>query len=163
VEKSRVGRKSNRRRQELERLYDLSQRLLHAGGPAELCHAIPQSIVESFGVRAAALFISSKQEFYRAGSDIAQLDDGLLRIAATGEEMAVEETAEVCFVALRSGENVIGSMAKILMEALCWHRQLLLDPLQSFVPREFHDWTHACNATLQNPSRRRREELIRIC
>ncbi|HXR33189.1 MAG TPA: DUF4118 domain-containing protein [Verrucomicrobiae bacterium] len=104
------AREANRRRQEVERLYDLSQRLLHMGSSAELCSAIPQCIVESFGARGASLFISSKQEFYRAGLDLAQLDEGLQRLIATGEERYVEEASGDCFVALRSGKNVIGSL-----------------------------------------------------
>ncbi|HKN24935.1 MAG TPA: ATP-binding protein [Candidatus Acidoferrum sp.] len=104
------AREADRRRQEVERLYDLSQRLLHAESPAELCTAIPQGIVESFGVREAALFISSKQAFYRAGSDIGQLDDGLLRIGAGGDAVELDPGREACFVTLRSGKNVIGSL-----------------------------------------------------
>jgi two-component system, OmpR family, sensor histidine kinase KdpD len=104
------AREANRRRQELERLYDLSQRLLHAGSPAELCRAIPESIVESLGVRAAALFISNKQEVYRAGLDLAQLDENSLKLAAGDEDVKVAGERNTLFAPLRSGINVIGSV-----------------------------------------------------
>lgn len=104
------AREANRRRQELERLYDLSQRLLHAGSLAELCRAIPESIVESFGVRAASLFISNRQEFYRAGVDLSQLDEDSLRLAAGGEDANVDGERNTLFAPLRSGTNLIGSV-----------------------------------------------------
>jgi two-component system, OmpR family, sensor histidine kinase KdpD len=104
------AREANRRRQELERLYDLSQRLLHAGSPAELCRAIPESIVESLGVRAASLFISSKQEVYRAGIDLAQLDEDSLKLAVGDEDVKVAGERNTLFAPLRSGTNVIGSV-----------------------------------------------------
>ncbi len=103
------AREANRRRQELERLYDLSQRLPHAGSQTEVCKGIPQRIVESFSVNAAALLLNCRQEVYRAGVEIAQLDDSL-RVAAGGEAVEVETGNEVCFVTLRSGTNVIGSL-----------------------------------------------------
>jgi two-component system, OmpR family, sensor histidine kinase KdpD len=104
------AQEANRRRQEVECLYDLSQRLPPAGSQTELCREIPQHIVESFSVNAAALFLKGQQEAYRAGIDIAQLDDDSLKIAAGGEAVEVKTEREVCFVTLRSGKNVIGSM-----------------------------------------------------
>lgn len=104
------AREADRRRQEAELLFDLSQRLLQADSPAELCTAIPECIVESFGVREAALFISNRQEVCRAGSDTAQLDDSLLRIAAGGAAVEVDPGKEVCLITLHSGKNVIGSL-----------------------------------------------------
>lgn len=105
------AREADRKRQEVERLYDLSQRLLRAESVAELCATIPQFILESFAARAASLFVSSKQEFYRAGSEVAQPDDGLLKTAAGGGVAEVKAEKEFCFVILRSGENVMGSLA----------------------------------------------------
>lgn len=105
----RQALEANRRRREVERLYEFSQRLLRAGSSAELCSAIPQHIVESFGAGAAALFISSKQEVYRAGIDV-PLNESQLRVTATGEGMQTEGQNGVWFAPLRSGVNVIGSV-----------------------------------------------------
>src|SRR5271157_493181 len=103
------AQEANRRRQEVERLYELSQRLPHAGSQTEVCKGIPQRIVEAFSVNAAALLLNCRQEVYRAGVEIAPLDDSL-RVAAGGEAVEVETGNEVCFVTLRSGTNVIGSL-----------------------------------------------------
>src|SRR5208283_1066201 len=80
------AREADRRRQELERLYDLSQRLLHAENQTDLCKEIPGHIVDSFRVDAAALFLAGHQEVYRAGSDLAQFDDDGLKAAAEGAD-----------------------------------------------------------------------------
>ena len=47
------------RRRELERLYSFSQLLLSSENAAELLNLIPRYIVESFGVRSAAIALSS--------------------------------------------------------------------------------------------------------
>jgi two-component system sensor histidine kinase KdpD len=101
---------ANRRSQELEWLCALSQRLLDEGNLAEIFRAIPQDLLGSFGAESAALFLSKKQEIYRAGIDIPQLNDGHLRIAAKGEKVEVEGDSKVWFVPLLSGTKVIGSV-----------------------------------------------------
>jgi two-component system sensor histidine kinase KdpD len=103
------AREANQRRQEVERLYNFSQSLLKARSPSELCNAIPQRIVESFGASAAALFLSDKQEVYRGGIDVAPLEDGRLKIAAGGDYI-VEQEGRGLFAPLYSGLNVIGSV-----------------------------------------------------
>ena len=101
---------ANRRRQEVERLYALSQHLLGEGNLLELSHAIPRHIVEAFAADSAALFLSSKQEVHRAGIEFPQLDDGRLRLAAMGEDVPADEQSRVWFAPLKSGVNVIGSV-----------------------------------------------------
>jgi two-component system, OmpR family, sensor histidine kinase KdpD len=101
---------AHRRRQEVERLYEFSQRLLREGSTAELLSAIPQHIVGSFGAAGAALLISSKQEVHRAGIEVPQLGEECLRVAATGEALQAEGQRGVWFAPLRSGVNVIGSV-----------------------------------------------------
>jgi len=104
------AREANRRRRELERLYDLSQRLLRAGSQAEVCRGIPGQIVNSFGVDAAALFLSAQQEFHRAGKELAQLDDDSLRVAAGAAGANVNGVRNASFAPLRSRTNAIGSL-----------------------------------------------------
>jgi two-component system, OmpR family, sensor histidine kinase KdpD len=101
---------ANRRRQEVERLYALSQRLLGQRNLDELSPAIPRHIVESFGVDSAALFLSGKQKVHRAGIDVLELDDDRLRLTTMGEEARDEGQSDIWFAPLRLGENVIGSV-----------------------------------------------------
>jgi len=123
------AREADRRRQELERLYDLSQRLLHAENQTDLCKEIPGHIVDSFRVDAAALFLAGHQEVYRAGSDLAQFDDDGLKAAAEGADANVDRERNTLFAPLRSGMNVIGSVG-ISGGALC---KETLDALGSLI------------------------------
>jgi two-component system, OmpR family, sensor histidine kinase KdpD len=99
-----------RKREEVEWLYTLSQRLLGEGNRLQLSPAIPQYIVESLAADSAALFLSSKQEVHRAGADLPQLDDGRLRLAAKGQEPPAEGKRNTSFAPLRIGVQVIGSV-----------------------------------------------------
>jgi two-component system sensor histidine kinase KdpD len=55
---------SNRRRRELELLYDFGQRLLLTESEAELLKSIPQSIVTAFRTAGAALYLSEGERVY---------------------------------------------------------------------------------------------------
>jgi two-component system sensor histidine kinase KdpD len=113
---------ADRRRQEVERLYALSQGLLGERNFVELSTAIPRHTMESFGVDAAALFLSGKQEVHRAGIDFPELDDGRLKLAAMSHEVQADGESNICFAPLRSGGNVIGSVgvsgAPVSMETM---------------------------------------------
>jgi two-component system, OmpR family, sensor histidine kinase KdpD len=101
---------ANRRRHEVERLYRFSQRLLSAGNPIELLNAIPRQIVEAFEVGAAALFLSDKQKVYRSGMNLPQLDADFLKAVIAREETQIDREHSVCFVPLRLGSRILGSL-----------------------------------------------------
>ena len=100
---------ANRRRQEVERLYDFSQRLLRTVSPGEFCEAIPGCIVQSFRANAAALFLSSKQQVYRAGTGDTELNEDRLRVTASGKDIQHVDNGEVWFSCVLSGTQAIGS------------------------------------------------------
>ena len=58
---------AERRRMEVERLYAFSQQLLVSGNVISLLNAIPNHLVETFSLGAAALYLDYKQKFYRSG------------------------------------------------------------------------------------------------
>ena len=60
----RQTEQSNQRRSEVERLYAFSQQLLVSENVFELLNAIPEYVVESFGVTTAAMFLEAKKETY---------------------------------------------------------------------------------------------------
>ncbi len=63
----REAEEAQRRRNEVERLYAFSQHLLVSGNVISLLNAIPNHIVETFGVGAAALYFGVQAKFYRSG------------------------------------------------------------------------------------------------
>ena len=98
------------RRQELERLYGFSQLLLSSDNAAELLNAIPRYIVETFGVRSAALALTSRADVYRSGAEIDGLETHLLQLASLRGEPRMDAASQISFMPLRIGMRVVGSM-----------------------------------------------------
>ena len=98
------------RRQELERLYAFSQLLLSSDNAAELLNTIPRYIVESFGVRSAALSLSSRTDVYRSGPSIDGLESQDLQLVTLRGEPRFDAAGQLAFMPLRIGMRVVGSM-----------------------------------------------------
>jgi two-component system sensor histidine kinase KdpD len=110
-ERARRGaRAAVERRQELERLYAFSQLLLSSDNPAELLNLIPRYIVESFGVRSAAVWLSSRSDIYRSGPDVDGLEARDLQLIAVRGEPRVDAVHAIAFMPLRMGMRVVGCM-----------------------------------------------------
>ena len=98
------------RRQELERLYAFSQLLLSSDSPAELLNLIPRYIVESFGIRSAAIFLSSRNDVYRSGPAIDGLESHDLQMICVRGEPRFDGVHQRAFMPLRMGMRVVGCM-----------------------------------------------------
>ncbi|MBV8205659.1 MAG: DUF4118 domain-containing protein [Acidobacteria bacterium] len=107
----REASQSNQRRREVERLYAFSQQLLVTGNVFGLLNRVPLFIVEAFGVAGAAIFLDEKQKTYVSDAAIQPLlsADQLRSISARGEPVLDREN-RVCFVPVRMGARVIGSL-----------------------------------------------------
>ena len=106
----REAEETDRRRREVEKLYEFSQRLLSSGNAIELLNAIPRQIVDSFEVGAAAIFLAEKQKVYRSGLYIPQLDAEKLKAVVAREELHVDAARSLCFAPIRLGVRIIGSL-----------------------------------------------------
>jgi two-component system sensor histidine kinase KdpD len=98
------------RRQELERLYAFSQLLLSSDSPAELLNLIPRYIVESFGIRSAAVWLSSRADVYRSGPTIDGLESHDLQLICVRGEPRFDVAHQRAFMPLRMGMRVVGCM-----------------------------------------------------
>ena len=98
------------RRQELERLYAFSQLLLSSDNPAELLNLIPRYIVESFGIRSAAVSLSSRSDVYRSGPTIDGLESRDLQLIGLRGEPRIDTPHQLAFMPLRMGMRVVGCM-----------------------------------------------------
>ncbi len=106
----RGARSAIERRQELERLYAFSQLLLSSDNPAELLNLIPRYIVESFGIRSAAISLSSRADVYRSGPTIDGLESQDLQLICLRGEPRFDAAHELAFMPLRMGIRVVGCM-----------------------------------------------------
>jgi two-component system, OmpR family, sensor histidine kinase KdpD len=110
-ERARRGARSAiERRQELERLYAFSQLLLSSDSPAELLNLIPRYIVESFGIRSAAISLSSRGDIYRSGPTIDGLESRDLQLTCMRGEPRFDSVHQLAFMPLRMGTRVVGGM-----------------------------------------------------
>jgi two-component system sensor histidine kinase KdpD len=110
-ERARRGARSAiERRQELERLYAFSQLLLSSDNPAELLNLIPRYIVESFGIRSAAISLSSRGDIYRSGPTIDGLESHDLQLVCMRGEPRFDSVNQLAFMPLRMGTRVVGGM-----------------------------------------------------
>jgi two-component system sensor histidine kinase KdpD len=100
---------ADRRRREIERLYTFSQKLLGEGNVIQLMNAVPNHIVDTFEVGAAALFLPEKQKFYRSGLGALQIDEDRLRDAYSRDEPSITVHSGSCFASVRLGVRPIGS------------------------------------------------------
>jgi two-component system sensor histidine kinase KdpD len=106
----REARNANERRRELERLYGFSQQLLSSDNAAELLNAIPRYVVDSFGVRSAAISISNRADIYRSGPAIDGLDSHTLQLCCLRGEPRLDNANQTAFMPLSLGMRVVGSM-----------------------------------------------------
>ena len=103
-------RHANRRRREVERLYAFTQQLLTVGSIGELLNSVPRRIVESFELQDAALFLVGKNEIYRFGADLRNLDSDRLKEIAARAEPAVDAEKHLSFMPVRMGVRTVGSL-----------------------------------------------------
>ncbi len=106
----REARSAVERRQELERLYAFSQLLLSSDNPAELLNLIPRFIVESFGIRSAAISLSSRADVYRSGPNIDGLEAGELQLICLRGEPRFDALHQLALMPLHMGMRVVGCM-----------------------------------------------------
>ena len=106
----RGARTAVERRQELERLYAFSQLLLSSDNPAELLNLMPRYIVESFGIRSAAVSLSSRADVYRSGPTIDGLESHDLQLVCLRGEPRFDAVHQLAFMPLRMGMRVVGCM-----------------------------------------------------
>ncbi len=105
----REAEESGRRRDEVERLYAFSQHLLVSGNVITLLNAIPNHIVETFAVGAAALYFGSKGKFYYSGS-ATPFDEEEMKRAMLRDEPILDANRSLCFTPVRMGTRPMGSL-----------------------------------------------------
>ena len=106
----REAQDATHRRHEVERLYAFSQQMLIADNVVGLLNTLPQYLVEGFGVSAAALFVTGRENIYRSSPSTRELDAERLRTAAARGEPIVDAGHGLRFLPLRMGVRVVGAI-----------------------------------------------------
>lgn len=98
------------RRREIERLYAFSQRLLMLENIQELLNAVPRYIVEIFGGKGAAVFVSDRTDVYRSSPEAREISIERLQAIAARGEPAFDSAHALAFVPLRLGVRSVGAI-----------------------------------------------------
>jgi two-component system sensor histidine kinase KdpD len=105
----RQAQEATRQRNEVNRLYQFSQRLLSARNPLEMLNKIPSQIVELFHARSAALCLAGQQTIFRSGSAPMELDDARLNAAQADGDIEIDTEHGLSFYPVRHGPEIMGS------------------------------------------------------
>jgi two-component system sensor histidine kinase KdpD len=98
------------RRREIERLYAFSQRLLMLENIQELLNAVPRYIVEIFGGKGAAVFVSDRTDVYRSSPEAREISTERLQAIAARGEPAFDPANSLAFAPLRLGVRCVGAI-----------------------------------------------------
>ncbi|HTC94216.1 MAG TPA: DUF4118 domain-containing protein [Terriglobales bacterium] len=109
----RQADEANQRRREVEKLYSFSQQLLVTDNVLELLNEIPHHIVATFGVSAAAVYVSERDKIYRSGPDITQLQGEELKSVGARGETIIDTQRDVCLVPVRMGVRALGTLGVV--------------------------------------------------
>ena len=99
---------AQQRRREVERLYELSQRLLASENVLELLNNLPHYVQEAFSVGSIAIVATDHATIYRSSLD-AKFDETVLRSTLLRGEPVTQ--AGISYVPLRLGMRTVGALA----------------------------------------------------
>jgi len=98
------------RRRELERLYSFSQQLLTSDNVLHLLNTVPQHVIDSFGVFAAAVYLPEPGNIYRSGIEVPGLDVEQLKFIIARGEPIVDSQRNLSFTPLKMGVRTVGAI-----------------------------------------------------
>ena len=106
----RQTREANLRKQEVERLYTLSQQLLVSDNVVDLLKFIPRYVTETFGADHAALYVVARDQSYRSDAERQELPAAQLKDVAARNEAALDPAQKIAIVPLRLGVRAMGAL-----------------------------------------------------
>jgi two-component system sensor histidine kinase KdpD len=106
----RKAQEARERTHEMERLYELSQRLMVSGDVVALLGSLPRYVAASFGLTSVALYYREREEIYRSDPTTQGVLSEELKSVAAREEMLVDPARALSVVPLRMGVRTVGAL-----------------------------------------------------
>jgi two-component system, OmpR family, sensor histidine kinase KdpD len=103
------ARKALAREQEVERLYDFSQKMLVHTNVLELANRVPGAVLESFGANSVGLFLTATKKTYYSERN-SQFSDEDLKQVLLRNETHIDEERQTAVLPLRLGARSVGSL-----------------------------------------------------
>jgi two-component system sensor histidine kinase KdpD len=106
----REAQEADRRRREVERLYDFSQQILTSDRLADLLNSIPGHICSTFHNEAVNIYFRDSDRAYRSPSDVGVITKNDLRETAERGEVRSDPVKDTCIAPLLLGLRSIGAI-----------------------------------------------------
>ena len=106
----REAQEADRRRREVERLYDFSQQILTSDRLADLLNRLPGHICSTFHNEAVDIYLSDSDRAYRSPSDVRSITKEDLREIADRAEVRSDPAKDTCIAPLLLGLRSIGAI-----------------------------------------------------
>jgi two-component system, OmpR family, sensor histidine kinase KdpD len=102
---------ARQRRQDMERLYELSQEMMLYDDAERLIHELPRIIGRVFSLNGVVLYVFAKDEFHASTSDLPMSIDASLRAIAQSPNPMLEIPGGFSAMALMLGLRPVGAIA----------------------------------------------------
>src|SRR6185437_1961416 len=106
----REARTADRRRREVEQLYDFSQQLLTADRVSDLLNRTPGYVSSSFHNGAVCIYLRGSGRIYRSAPEADGISEEELRETAERKEMRIDLNRDTCTAPLLLGVRSIGAI-----------------------------------------------------
>lgn len=104
------ARNALEREQEVERLYDFSQKMLVYSNVLEVANRIPVAVAESFGAKSVGLFLTTTKKTYYSQRNTAFTDEDLKQVLLRGDAQ-IDRQQGRAILPLKLGARFVGSLA----------------------------------------------------
>jgi two-component system, OmpR family, sensor histidine kinase KdpD len=101
---------AEQRREDVERLYELSQQMMLHDDAAGLVHELPKLIVSVFALEGAAVYVSDLDQFHASGIELPMGAEGTLRAMTVSPLAAMDVSVDFAAMPLALGMRTIGAM-----------------------------------------------------
>jgi two-component system, OmpR family, sensor histidine kinase KdpD len=106
----RQNRQAEQRRDDVERLYALSQEMMLHDDAAGLIRDLPHLIHRVFALEAAILYVSDQDRFYTSGGELPMSAEASLRAATVGPSQGFDATEGFSVMPLTLGMRMVGAL-----------------------------------------------------
>lgn len=106
----REAEEADRRRREVERLYDFSRRILTSDRVADLLNSVPDHISSTFHNEMVVVYLTENDQTYRSASQTENIGREQVREVAHRGEAYSDASKEVCIAPLMLGVRSIGAI-----------------------------------------------------
>jgi two-component system sensor histidine kinase KdpD len=106
----RQTRQAEQRREDVERLYALSQEMMLHEDAEGLIHDLPRMIDRIFALDGVVLYVSEKDQFYSSGGGLPTLMQAGMQALAQGQNQTISTHSDFFATALMLGMRTVGAL-----------------------------------------------------